>query len=336
MTTRKWILGAAIIAVGAALFMLILYSIDRTSWAFSLYEFGRPGAERMGNLAAWVIEVAAISLIISEVVINKADHPAEYRMIMVGLCAILILQGLANGVGGWINGWVESRRRIGEGNFATFVAGVLWFVTNMIIPAAIFLLSKLEAWLIRQLVALLDTQTIKAIIEARDKFMAEAAALATDLAKLTNHADRWISRWMAEARRYRDLYRGKVAELDASRAAQAQAERDAALALDALESAEIEREQLRDSMLGEINSLQDQIEAMRAAPLPARPPVALGDVIDFLHAQAAAGAALTIGDIARSMLAYYEGNKSQAAAALGTNFNTFSNWLRVGAQEVAE
>jgi hypothetical protein len=140
-TTLRWFIGIA----GVAILALMVYSIDRTAWVFGLFEGGRDGAWMFGLAAAIVIELAGIAFIIAEATAVK-----QIRFwVVLGLAAILIVQTLANLIAGALRGYDTIAGALPTNDWATAWALALWAFANALIPALIFILSKIEAYLVR-------------------------------------------------------------------------------------------------------------------------------------------------------------------------------------------
>lgn len=140
-TTLRWFIGIA----GLAILALMVYSIDRTAWVFGLFEGDRAYAHEFGLAAAIVIELAGIAFIIAEATAVK-----QIRFwVVLGLAAILIVQTLANLIAGALRGFDTIASALPTNGWATAWALALWAFANALIPALIFILSKIEAYLVR-------------------------------------------------------------------------------------------------------------------------------------------------------------------------------------------
>lgn len=143
---RRYTIAAVV--NGLAILALMAYSLDRTSWLFGVFESGRAGASMYGLLAAIVIEVAAVALIVGDATIGS-------RWAGWGLATILATQGVANFIAGYVRGANEMLRSIGPGEQKSVfaIAAVALALTNFAVPFLIFVLSKLEADIVKQAVA---------------------------------------------------------------------------------------------------------------------------------------------------------------------------------------
>lgn len=143
---RRYAIAAVV--NGLAILALMLYSLDRTSWLFSVFETGRNGASTYGMLAAIVIEVAAVALIVGDATIGS-------KWAGWGLATILATQGVANFIAGYIRGADAMLSAIGPGQPASvfWIASVALGLTNFAVPFLIFVLSKLEADIVAQAIA---------------------------------------------------------------------------------------------------------------------------------------------------------------------------------------
>jgi hypothetical protein len=133
---------------GLAILALMSYSLDRTSWLFGVFETGREGASTYGMLAAIVIEVAAVALIVGDATIGS-------KWAGWGLATILATQGVANFIAGYIRGADAILKAIGGGQPTSvfWIAAVALALTNFSVPFLIFVLSKLEADIVKQAIA---------------------------------------------------------------------------------------------------------------------------------------------------------------------------------------
>jgi hypothetical protein len=149
MKLSKRALWGMITGIGAAILVLMLFSLDRTAWALSIYETGRTWQHERALAGSIVIELAVIACIIARSV-NAAE---VRRLAWTGLVLFLSVQTLANLWGGWVYGWNSSRTTMPDSrtSFAVAVAG--WALINALIPVGIFILSEIEALLVRYLIA---------------------------------------------------------------------------------------------------------------------------------------------------------------------------------------
>jgi hypothetical protein len=136
---NKRILWAAIAVNALALAGLLVYSLERSIWLFSLYEeWSTPAIA-----AAAVIEVAAVALIISAGALELLD-PAARAWSNRALGAILSVQALANLTAGYLRGGRQALALFGPDDLAAYSVGaVLWLVTNLAVPVLVLSLSKL-------------------------------------------------------------------------------------------------------------------------------------------------------------------------------------------------
>lgn len=179
---RNTLIGVAA-GIGAALLVLMIYSLDRTSWLFAIFESGRAAAETYGYAAAIVVEVAAVALIVGDGVANLLRDDAAQRALRlwsgVGLIFIFGVQVVANFAAGYIRGGEAIVRAIGEGGFTAVyvIAAVAWGMTNALIPALIFALSKIEAHILRLLLAAPAGEVAPARETLRDRLRRFGGAL---------------------------------------------------------------------------------------------------------------------------------------------------------------
>lgn len=137
---KNRILWAAIAVNALALAGLLVYSLERSIWLFSLYEeWSTPAIA-----AAAVIEVAAVALIISAGALELLDHEAR-AWSNRALGAILSVQALANLTAGYLRGGRQALALFGPADdlAAYGVGAVLWLVTNLAVPVLVLSLSKL-------------------------------------------------------------------------------------------------------------------------------------------------------------------------------------------------
>lgn len=153
--TRTIYVGIALV-IGAALLLLLGYSLDRTSWLLSLYESETPGTLAhalgvspldLGVSAATVIEVGAVALIVSDALV-KLDRSIRVSVI-AGLVTVLVVQALANLLAGYLRGYsapIELLTAQGvDTDTAGRVAWLSWLIANSAIPLLIFILAKIES-----------------------------------------------------------------------------------------------------------------------------------------------------------------------------------------------
>jgi len=144
----KKALLAAIAVNALALLGLLVYSLERSIWVFSLYEV----AAEPAIAAAAVIEVAAVALIISAGALDTNDDAAK-SWANRALGAILSVQALANLTAGYLRGGRQALALFGQADdMAAYAVGaVLWLVVNLAVPVLVLSLSKLLERLISQL-----------------------------------------------------------------------------------------------------------------------------------------------------------------------------------------
>lgn len=148
LSTRSlWIM---IVAIGVAILILMLFSIDRTAWALALFETGRQFKTQRSVAGSLVVELAAVAFIIA-----KSINVAEIRRLAtVGLVGVLIVLTLANLMGSWVHGWNTLRATMPDSRPALAVSVLAWASINALIPGGIYLLSEIEALLVRYLLAM--------------------------------------------------------------------------------------------------------------------------------------------------------------------------------------
>ena len=146
----KKALLAAIAVNALALLGLLVYSLERSIWVFSLYEV----AAEPAIAAAAVIEVAAVALIISAGALDTIDDAAK-SWANRALGAILSVQALANLTAGYLRGGRQALALFGQADdMAAYAVGaVLWLVVNLAVPVLVLSLSKLLERLISAAVA---------------------------------------------------------------------------------------------------------------------------------------------------------------------------------------
>lgn len=147
-----------VIGVGLALAALLLYSLDRSAWLFTLYETGQPRADLIGLAAAIVIELATIALIAGDGLAEAlSEDPATQHALRIwsgrGLVIVLLVQALANLVAGYLRGGVILFQQLGQGWAAYGVAAVAWIAVNAAVPLLIFALAKIESHALRLVLA---------------------------------------------------------------------------------------------------------------------------------------------------------------------------------------
>ena len=137
MTTRKQLqigIGATVIA----LLLLLLYSLERTTWLFGLFE----QSQELAMAAAVVVELAAVALLAGAGTIAGLDKPAR-AWANRALLAVLSVQALANLSAGYLRGGSATLERF-DGSWPAYaVAAALWLVTNLAVPWLVLCLSKL-------------------------------------------------------------------------------------------------------------------------------------------------------------------------------------------------
>lgn len=143
---------AILIGIGGisiALVCLLIYSFERTSWIFGLFEAWNYAA----YAAAGVVEVAAVALLIGAAAWGQLDK--ERRLwASIALQVVLSIQALANLTAGYLHGGSATLNLLktdstGAGYWAAYVvASALWLVVNLAVPMLILCLSKLLEGLI--------------------------------------------------------------------------------------------------------------------------------------------------------------------------------------------
>jgi len=138
-----------IIGISIALVCLLVYSFERTSWIFGLFEQW----EYAAYAAAGVVEVAAVALLIGAAAWGQLDK--ERRLwASIALQVVLSIQALANLTAGYLHGGYATLNLLrtdgqGAGYWAAYVvASALWLVVNLAVPMLILCLSKLLEGLI--------------------------------------------------------------------------------------------------------------------------------------------------------------------------------------------
>jgi hypothetical protein len=355
--TLAWGIGF----IAFALFILMAFSIERTAWLISIFESGQAGPV-FGYAAAIIIEIAAIAFIAAEIMI--APKSSLGKLVMGGLILILVLQSMANGVKGWINGWEGMRAILGSDNkLAQAIAGAAWLVVNGLIPLLIFILSKLLASFIAQLLAALDTKNRadlarRRLIRQALRLRRRLARLGADLAaqqKLASRLAAALDRRSAQRRRIAGLlllmrrrvhtlralntrYKGQIEGLE-SDLAQEQADHKATAAdLAQRESEYIDMEaslkgQL-DSAWDEANKAQDlavrlfeaesDLATLRSQPAP--PEYCLESVAAWIVERPEA----TIANLAAAVRAIVP-TDTAAAQAFGVSYQAYTGWAKKAA-----
>ena len=143
-----------IFGISVALVLLLVYSFERTSWIFGLFEQWQIAA----YAAAGVVEVAAVALLIGAAAWGQLDK--ERRLwASVALQVVLSIQALANLTAGYLHGGYATLNLLrtdaqGKGYWAAYVvASALWLVVNLAVPMLILCLSKLLEGLISLYIA---------------------------------------------------------------------------------------------------------------------------------------------------------------------------------------
>lgn len=240
-------LTALCAGVALAIAILLIYSLDRTAWLFQIYETGRGDwGLWIGFAAAVVIEVVAVALIASDSAAT-ALWPTERQQVrhwaVSGLIGILVTQLAANLFAGYLRGWQTTMDALDGGamfSAAWLISGFLWLLTNSAIPALIFILSMIEAQIVRLTIAAwttakqeqsdLEQATIwleQSKADAATEHLRAEHALA-ELAQSNADAEQW--RWQSEQahhvveqeRQHAEQYRLDY-EQERQRAAQAEA-----------------------------------------------------------------------------------------------------------------
>lgn len=142
-----WIM---ISSIAVAIIVLMAVSIDRTAWAISLFETGRTLQYERSLASTLVIELAAVAFIIA-----KSINVAEIRRLAtIGLVGVLVVLTLSNLMGSWVHGWATIRTTLPDSTPAFWVSVLAWVSINALIPGGIYLLSEIEALLVRYLLAM--------------------------------------------------------------------------------------------------------------------------------------------------------------------------------------
>jgi hypothetical protein len=190
----------AAVVVGIALLALMVYSLDRTAWAFQVYEgasaTGAPlGAKVstgwsqhmwLGFAAAVVVEFAALALIAGEAVMQRFNRDA-LRWAHWSLVIIFAVQWVVNLTAGGIRGWTAMAEQLGDATFVvggydlalilrSVVAVSMFLIINSAIPALLLCLAKIEAALIRSIIETSATDTQPAIAERNSNAKAQVVS----------------------------------------------------------------------------------------------------------------------------------------------------------------
>lgn len=334
---KKTMLGAAIVGLLISIVALLIFSLDRTSWLFAIFETGRDNGEMLGKVAAIVVELAAVALITSKIVINKQDHLREYRYIVFGLVVVLGVQTIGNLIAGWIRGSKPIHALFSEGNFTGIVAAVTWLVVNACIPILIYILSELLAYVIRLLLEYERPSDLPSFIQLFMQLDSAQAALGRALER----GKQWrelARRRRVQFQRLRARMREKIAIADRIVDDLKQQNQDEQMKI-RIEAAQryddlLDRSsKYHQSAIATIESLDNQIAALQKELADRRAP-APPDINDFI--EWLADSSCTIGDLARAMLDYKDGNKSAAAEAFGTSPVAFGKWISIRGGEIME
>ena len=143
-----------IIGISIALILLLIYSFERTSWLFGLFEKWQIAA----YAAAGVVEVAAVALLIGAAAWGQLNKEQKLWA-SIALQVVLSIQALANLTAGYLHGGVGTLQTLqtaesGAGYWAAYVvAAALWLVVNLAVPTLILCLSKLLEGLITLYIA---------------------------------------------------------------------------------------------------------------------------------------------------------------------------------------
>lgn len=151
---NKTFLGVACGIVGVAILALMVFSLDRSAWAFGMFETGRPHQSEKGLAAALVVELLVIACIVA-----KAVTVREIRAYAtMGLIGGLVVTTLPNLWAGWVWGWDAARATMPDSKAAFAVSALAWAVINAAIPSGIYLLSEIEAMLVRVLLNIVASE----------------------------------------------------------------------------------------------------------------------------------------------------------------------------------
>lgn len=158
MSRRAYLTIAGLLFV--ALVLLLIYSLDRTSWLLAQYELSQADTLAaylglsplaLGVAAALVIEIGAVALVAGDVLAIR--HPEIKRYASAGLAVVLAVQALANLLAGFVRGYQAVLNTLtahhASADIAWWVAGISWILSSVAVPALIFLLSKLAALTLR-------------------------------------------------------------------------------------------------------------------------------------------------------------------------------------------
>lgn len=138
-----------IVGISIALALLLIYSFERTSWLFGLFEQWQVAA----YAAAGVVEVAAVALLIGAGAWSQLDKERKLWA-SIALQVVLSIQALANLTAGYLHGGARTLTllKTTESGYqyaaAYVVASALWLVVNLAVPTLILCLSKLLEGLI--------------------------------------------------------------------------------------------------------------------------------------------------------------------------------------------
>lgn len=335
--SKKTILIASIAGLLISIIALLIFSLDRTSWLFAIFETGRSNGEFLGRVAAIVVELAAVALITSKIVISKQDHPKEYRYIVLGLVVVLGVQSIGNLIAGWVRGAKPIHELFIENSFTVAVATITWAVVNACVPILIYILSELLAYVIRLLLEYdrpVDLPTVVQLFMQLDRVV-------LGLERAMARGKQWQELARRRRLQYRAMkkkhaidlmeYRGIMVDLK-------QKHHDEISKIQ-VEAAKQYNDLLKrssdyhTSAIANVDRLDSQIAALQSelAQRKAPAPPQLDDFIAWL-----ADNSYTIGDLARAMLDYKDGNKSAAADAFGTSPVAFGKWIGIRGAEMED
>lgn len=185
---KRTTLQVALIGIGIALILLLVYSFERTSWLFGLFEEWHIAA----YAAAVVVEASAVALIAGAGALALMDEQVR-AWANRALGAVLSIQALANLAAGYLRGGARTMALFDGGQGWQFwsgyaVAAVLWLVVNLSVPALILCLSKLLERLIHAYATLEEkppaTQPTRRLVLAQEQEQPtiERASVALDRA----------------------------------------------------------------------------------------------------------------------------------------------------------
>jgi hypothetical protein len=302
--------------IAAALFILMAFSIERTAWLITIFESGANG-HAFGLAAAIIIEIAAIAFIAAEIMI-RAKTGLSKLVTWGGLGPILILQTIANGVKGWINGRQGMIDLLGaESVFIQIIATGTWAIVNGLIPLLIFILSKLLASFIAQLLHVkfrrfaLSRRWLSAWRRARraEQVQGEYKGVADALRST-------LARYKGQRRRLAIRLKALRQNLKATHTIARQTGQ-------ALEKAQADYHQIETHAKAEIQKLKAQLDQCKDTP-PAFmiPPMSLDTVAEWIIKTPEA----TIATLAHAVKSHAK-TAAATAQAFDVSTPTLNSWL---------